>query len=422
MSDIRDSRFWKIVCFFTRTDLDVLGESNRFDRTTVSWTGIALLLAFVLHTTLWTCVAALLIEHPALQLLAGTILATVICTLEISMAASDWSLAGVLRQPGFDPSHCVRIGTRIVAAVFLSYATSLAFAHWLHGPELTAREEAERRAKNAPLVEEAQREKSRLHAETVQPVERALSAKEAERAAALARAEHARRDARTAAAQAESAVIEMQREETGLERAAGRGPRYADASLRERLAQAQAAVAATRELEARQEASRLDRQTAELKSELRRASTELESRSAAIDARIGRDERYVAARDSLLTRQIALQKLYRDEEAGDAARHLHWVVQLTLICLELVLMLVKLIFAPASVYTVRMIARAKLEAARIDRDTGRALAAMRELRPGLRVVPRPDGAREAGGGHTGPAGADDADRAERRRTPPESRD
>lgn len=421
-NDIRDSRFWKCVCFFTRSDLDVLAESNRFDRGTVSWTGIALVLAFVLHTALWSCVAGLLIQSRALQLLAGATIALMICTLEVSMAASDWSLAGILRQPGLDSHHYMRIGIRVFVAVILSYATSLAFAFWLHGPELAARDEAERRAKNAPLVEEARREKARLHAETVQPVERALAAKEAERAAALARAEQARHDARTASALAQNATIEMQREETGLERIAGRGPRYADAALRERLAQAQAASAAAREMEASQEAARLDRQADELKAELRRSSTELESRSAVIDGRIGHDERYVARRDSLLTRQIALEKLYRDPDTGAAARHLHWVVQVTLICLELILLMVKMVFAPTSVYTVRMIARARVEAARIDREAGRMLSELRGPRPGLRVVPRPDAVRESDAGNAGQARANDADSPERRRAPPEARD
>ncbi len=165
MHDIRNSRFWKVICFLTRTDLDVLAECKGFDRITVAWTAIALLLAFILHTVLWSNVALLLVTVPVLAVLTGVLIATLICTLEAAMAASDWSLAGVLRQPGFDWHRAWLVAVRFLVAFLLSYATAFAFELYLHGPELLHQQEVERRTANAPLIEEAKREKARLHGE-----------------------------------------------------------------------------------------------------------------------------------------------------------------------------------------------------------------------------------------------------------------
>ncbi|MGH8584395.1 MAG: DUF4407 domain-containing protein [Gammaproteobacteria bacterium] len=388
--DIRYSRFWKVICFFTRTDLDVLAECYRFDRITVIWTAIALVLAFILHTVLWSNVALILVTVPILAVLTGILIATLICTLEAAMAASDWSLAGVLRQPGFDWHRARLIGGRLLVACILSYATAFAFELYLHGPELLHHQEAERRAANAPLIEEAKREKARLHGELVQPVERALAQAEADRTALRVFAEQAARDEQTASARANVTAIEAQAEYNGLDRLKGPGPRYKDALLREQQARAEADGSRQRAVEARQTFSKLDRQVETLRADLTRASDELAAKSLEIDARTARDDRYELRRDSLLSRKIALNKIYRDPEEGDAAREIHLITQGTLICLELILLMVKILFQPASCYTVRLIARTRLEAARIDEELARELAALRTWRGGLHVTANED--------------------------------
>lgn len=397
MHDIRDSRFWEVTCFFTRTDLDVLAESNRFDRNHVIWTAIALLLAFVIHTALWTNVASLLVANGTSALLAGVMIASLICTLEAAMAASDWSLAGVLRQAGFDRSRAALIGGRILVAIILSYATSLAFGLWLHGPELIHRQEAERRAANAPLIEEARREKARLHGELVQPVERALAQAEAERAALRLVAEQSSREERAAGASAERAALEAQAEYNGLDRRLkGPGPRYKDAMLREQQARAETAGAHQREVQARQASLKLDRQVETLRIDLKDVSGRFAAKSLEIDARITSNDRYELRRDSLLSRLIGMGKIYRDPEAGDAAFHLHYVTQITLICFELILLMVKIVFAPASCYQVRIIARTRLEAARINEALARELAALHAGRGGLHVTANHEADADAG--------------------------
>ena len=385
MHDIRNSRFWKVICFLTRTDLDVLAECKGFDRITVAWTAIALLLAFILHTVLWSNVALLLVTVPVLAVLTGVLIATLICTLEAAMAASDWSLAGVLRQPGFDWHRAWLVAVRFLVAFLLSYATAFAFELYLHGPELLHQQEVERRTANAPLIEEAKREKARLHGELVQPVERALAQAEADRTALRVLAEQAARDEQSASARANVAALEAHAEYNGLDRLKGPGPRYKDAVLREQQARAEAAGSRQRAVEARQIFSKLDRQVETLRVDLKRASDELAAKSLEIDARIARDDRYELRRDSLLSRKIALNKIYRDREVGDAADEIHLTTQGTLICFELILLMVKILFQPASCYTVRLIAGTRLEAARINEELARELAALRTWRERMHV-------------------------------------
>lgn len=390
MAPIQDSTFWRIVCFFTRTDLDVLAESNRFDKLTVIWTFIAVLLAFVLHTVMWATAASMFVAGTLAAIIAGVGIALVICTMEIAMAASDWSLKGVLATGGVNRFEAVKIFARIGIAVLFSFATAWAFSLWLHGPELTHRTEVERKAANAPLVEEARLEKARVHAEIVQPAQRALADKEAARAAARARAEQARAEVSSASTRADSAAVDAGREENGLGRAAGRGPRYADALVREQQARTGAAAALQAMQQDAREADRLDREAAEARADLMRSVQAYEKRTAQIEAHIRRDERYVESRDSLLTRKAALDKLYRDPVVGEGANRLEWVVRLTLICFELVLLLVKVLFAPASVYQVRLIARTRIEAEQIDHDTGQRLAQLHRAPANLRIVARDD--------------------------------
>ncbi|MGH8631713.1 MAG: hypothetical protein ACREU7_13245 [Burkholderiales bacterium] len=307
------------------------------------------------------------------------------------MAASDWSLAGVLRQPGFDWQRVGLVGGRILVAFILSYSTAFTFELYLHGPELVHRQETERRAANAPLIEEMQREKARLHGELVQPVERALAQAEADRAAVHVVAEQASRDEQAGLTRANRAALEAQAEYNGLDRLKGPGPRYKDALLREQQARAEAAGARQREVEALQAFSRLDRRVETLRVNLKGVSGELEAKWLEIDARVARDDRYQLRRDSLLSRKIALNKIYRDSEEGDAAREIHLTTQVTLICFELILLMVKILFQPASCYTVRIISRTRIEAARINEALARELAALRAAgRGGLHVTANDD--------------------------------
>ncbi len=368
MESISKSRFWKVVCLLARTDVDLLEQCNRFDRHTALWTAVALVLAFCLHSALWGNVMSLLAPSPALAVAGGVFVALLICLLELALVASDWTLAGVLRTPGFDAQHAFKLALRIGVALLFSLATATAFELWLHGPELQARSEAERRAANAPLVEELQRAKARLHAERVQPVQAELAGAQAALAVARVRAEHAGGTQTEAARRADAAVREASREQDGLNRAAGRGPRFNDALLRERQARAEEAASLLREQQALAEAARLERTASALKDELAVAASAYQTGAGLLEQRMRADDRYVAARDSLMSRLIALEHLRADPRDGAAASYLHWITMLTLIAFELVLALVKLVFAPASVYTVRLIARAKEEALQVDEE------------------------------------------------------
>jgi len=311
------------------------------------------------------------------------------------MAASDWSLAGILRQPGFDWSRARFASGRILVAFILSLGTSLPFELWLHGPELLHHQDAERRAANAPLIEEAKREKARLHAELVQPVERALAQVEADHATWRLVAEQAAREERDALARSNTAALEAQAEYNGLDRLQGPGPRYKDAVLREQQARAEAAKTRQREVKAHQQTAKLDGEIGTLRAELKRVSGEMEAKSMEMDARIQRDDRYDQHRDSLLSRLTTLWKLFLDPEVGFVVLYLHILTQLVAICLELILLMVKTVYAPASCYHVRLIARTKLEAARINEELARALAELHGgRRGGLHVTandnPEPD--------------------------------
>jgi hypothetical protein len=78
----------------------------------------------------------------------------------------------------------------------------------------------------------------------------------------------------------------------------------------------------------------------------------------------------------------------------------YWGAILVLMTLELMFLLIKIVFAPASVYTVRLIARTKAEAATVNAEFERKMQDIQQGRPRrtLRVV---GGAPDGGPGQNG---------------------
>jgi hypothetical protein len=100
------------------------------------------------------------------------------------------------------------------------------------------------------------------------------------------------------------------------------------------------------------------------------------------------DPRRIAKRDDPLLRYTALQELKQDAVYGQAVEQFDWLAKIVLVTFELMFLLIKVVFAPSSVYLVRLIAQTKLEAAKVAAELEAELSDInrKRRRPDLHVV------------------------------------
>jgi hypothetical protein len=393
-----------VCCWLTRAWPDLVAESNSFDRMTVVANAIALLTLAVLSVLAWGVFFGTFLElRVALPL--AILVAAIIVQLEAAIAASDWQLAGVLRLRNEPPGlwHWLKLVIRLLVALVFSGFTAMGVMLALFGETIGAQLQAKRAAHNAPLEREYAARKEELKSRLIVPLESELKAAREARALEAERVRALRARHQSLLDQASRASIEAGRELDGLGRLAGAGPRYRDA-LRQREQSAQLAERSAAELEHGSSALRdLDGRLENLNRQLAAGNADLAAAWRALDQAKLRDARWMRERDDALLRVIALFELANHSEYGPVVRRFTWMAALLLVLMELCFLLIKVVFAPASVYTVRVIAKTKEEAAQVAAEHARRREAIRREYPRakLRIVeraeqPQPDAAHGAG--------------------------
>jgi hypothetical protein len=196
----------------------------------------------------------------------------------------------------------------------------------------------------------------------------------------------AQRDA--AQNRSDTAYIEAGRELDRLERLKGPGARYRDANRQHDVAERLKASTAA-EINRVQASLKLHNARIEkLNDQLSLRSSELHARWQALESEKVRDPRWIAKRDDPLLRYMALQELKGDAVYGASIEKFDLLAKIVLVTFELMFLLIKVVFAPSSVYLVRLIAQIKLEAAMVAADYERKLSDIHcdRPRPNLRAV------------------------------------
>ena len=147
-------------------------------------------------------------------------------------------------------------------------------------------------------------------------------------------------------------------------------------------------MASTRAAAAR---DRLDKLTARIDGktvELRTANAELAAEHARLERSMLADDRHVPERRGFLGAYVALQALRADPEEGEAVTWFYHMTMSGLMVFELAFLLMKVVFAHASVYTVRLRARTQHEAAQVSIEYADNVADLRgqRHRPSWRLV------------------------------------
>jgi hypothetical protein len=374
-------------CYITRSDPNLCAKSNLFDQITIAANAIAILTLAVLSTLAWTVFFASFL--PAWQALPlGFLCALIIVQVEAAMAASDWELAGVLRTGRPSAAYWFRIALRLFIALFLAQATSVGVTLNLFAGAILTHLQQQLTRKNAPVETEYATRRNEIRSRLLGSIEDELGAAQKARAdsdKALQQLQVKKDNAQTLSG---TAYIEEGREERGLDRPRGKGARYDDAKRHRDVAEG-LKKSITKEIK-RERASLklLNSRIEDLLKQKKAQAIALHEAEEKLEKEKLHDPRWVAKYDDPLLRYIALQELKRDPVYGQAVEQFDWLAKIVLIAFELMFLLIKIVFAPSSVYLVRLIAQTKREAAIVLAELEAELSNINSKRrqPDLRVV------------------------------------
>lgn len=376
-----------IACIITRADQDLARESNKLDQLAIIWHAIALLTVSLIALICWTAFFSSFLPG-WVALLLGLVVGAVIFQLDQAMGASDWELAGVLREEGWGKSFYGRLALRGGVSFLLAQATAMGVCLWLFSGAIDNRLQEQRTAKNAAVEKVYEGLQGEVKARIVSPVEEELKA-----------AQDTRRQLRRHIGTAQSALdnaqdaaktgrIEAGREADGLNRRKGMGPRYYEAKRQEEEARRSAQRAQEQMHADTARLTEIETQIAGLARLLESRTKEYQDQVRLLEEKRLRDPRWMPERNDPLLRVMALWAIEADATYGGAVRYFSYGVQIVLITLEMTFLLIKIVFAPASVYTVRLIARTRAEAAQVSATYARNVDQIRRNRPrgNLRIV------------------------------------
>lgn len=385
----RPDHLLRLACRIARADFDLASVSNHFDRMTIVANATLLLALGVLAAIAWTAFwASFLPLWVALPL--GLLVGAIVFGIDQAIAASDWELTGVLRTEPPGKDHWFKVAARVLFAFLLAQATATGVTLWMFGDTIKAHLQDQTTARNVPIETEYANRKEELKASLLDPIAKEIEARQLERTALQRRVEQALIERDTANRKASQARIEAGREADGglpgyFE---GEGPRYREAKRQEMEATV-LATGVSNDVRAWQtRIGAVEQSIAELAKTLDRKQVEYQAQAIDLDAQKQRDPRWVPERNDPLMRYIALYEIRQDPRIGGAANEFRWLMVAVLLTLELSFLIVKLACAPASVYTVRLIARTKREASEVSAKHARHIESIHRGRPrgNLRVV------------------------------------
>ncbi|MDQ3958994.1 MAG: DUF4407 domain-containing protein [Pseudomonadota bacterium] len=382
-----NNTFLLFSCYITRSDPQLCARSNQFDQITIAANAIALLTLCLVSTLAWTVFfASFLTTWKALPL--GLLCALIIAQVEAAIAASDWELAGVLRHKPPSVASCFRITIRLLIAWVLAQATAVGVTLNLYAGAIQNRLQNQRTAQNVEVEKEYATRRDELRSRFIGSLDKELEA--AQKARLLSEEALRRLQVQRNAAQDRSAAayIEAGRELNGLNRPKGPGERYNDANRQRDVAER---LQASTTEEINQESAsliQLNSRIEKLNEQKKGQGIALQTAEEELEEEKRQDPRWVPKHDDPLLRYIALQELKQDAVYGQAVEQFDLLAKIVLVTFELMFLLTKVVFAPSSVYLVRLIAQTKLEAARVAAELESELSEINRNRrqPDLRVV------------------------------------
>ena len=376
------SRIESYACMITQSDPNLMRESNMKDRMSMVGHATMLVLVTILAVLAWTAYwASFLPIWSAIPL--GLLVGAFVFCFDQAIGASDWELAGVLRNSPYEMKWWGKLLLRIGVAYLLAQATSVGASMWLFRASIDNLLREERVQKLAPLEADYAQAKADLKNRFISPLESEMAATQSERETlnASLKASIATRNA--AQQRASAARIEADREDKGglNNYIKGKGPLYEEAKRQEGEAARILDAADFDEKLAHARIDTLSLRIDKLRVGLGAASKSFDEQAAKLDTTKTLDARWQSDESDPMMRYEALEKMKNSSERGKAASEITLLMTMTLMTFELMFLLVKVIFNHASVYTVRLISSTKQEAAEVSAEYHRKAEHIKRNRP-----------------------------------------
>ena len=368
-----------LSCLVARIDYDIARDSNRLDQLNIIYEAKALALPTIASTVAWSAFWCSFLS-PWIGCPLGILMGLFTLLMDSAMSASNWEVNGILKPPAEELGDRKRkewwkkLLVRLTISLILSQATSTTAVLWIfHGTI-----DNQIRKKNAEVNSSVEREydglKNELKSRLVAPLEKELAMFSEESKALIQTISDNKGRRSEAFKRASTARIEAQREfDGGLKNYyKGDGPLYREALRQEREADQ---IGETLKAEIEADEARLTLINGQIEAKRRVILAMHEKYNAEcldIDKRKVSDSRWMIKSEDPLSRYIGLQELKKDPEYGFSVWSMTFLMNAVIVTFELSFLIIKTFFSPPSVYHVRLIARTKLEAARVAAQYARA--------------------------------------------------
>lgn len=379
-------------------DADLVGQENRGERTQVAFQAVTLLWAFAFAAMLWWAYLRLL-TTPEVAVGIALFIACGIYLLDRSIVASDWHPTGVLKLKNWhkDLARWGGLTTRIVLAFILSYATATGAITYLYRDQIVQWLEHDRSERNKPLIVEYDKkiaeEKAAVKSNQLETLQADLKALNAEREAMLKQTSSAAAAAESFQERASAMRIEADRQLHGgkigdRQYKAGAGVMYGEAARQEKEANRAVQRANDSAKASQSRIAEVDARIDAKQKEIASTQERTVAREKELLAQRDKDPRWVIAATGPLALQRGLNGLSKDPVDGEVVSFNAWLLKAVIVLLELIPVLTKTLFAPASILVVRYTKRVREEAARLSAEFARNRDGIDEQRqrPDLHVV------------------------------------
>lgn len=368
----------RFCCAVTSADPEILSQCNNVDKRRIARHAVALLCTFTMAAVLWSAVFSEMLPV-RVAIASGLFAGLIIYLLDLAIATSDWELKGVLRDRATFSLESVRssfvrmikFGCRMVLALTLAVVTGTYVTLFWFNDTIENFIHQQRLALNAPIEEAYRIEREKLQGQLIDPLHKDVAMAMEQRRSAQNLLEDSQAKMKKANDTVTAARLDMHREEAGLGRAAGRGPLWRDAQIRLEEAQRHAAMAQGEVDHARAHLQEIDSRIKNVNTRLQEAGEALAARTAVLAAE--RDARLVPERSDFLMKFRALEELKRDPVYGTSMTFVAWLTKLTIVIFELIFIII-LLNDHASLYTLHLLYKTRLEAQKIDAEYVRARA------------------------------------------------
>ncbi|MEQ1779418.1 MAG: DUF4407 domain-containing protein [Nitrosomonas sp.] len=331
----------RLGCAITHSNIDlVLQCSDRGEYYRIIRHASNLVFVFVVTLVLWS--VSLYGMLPAWGAVGFALIPAVgVYLLDLCFLVSDLGSKGVLAEQQSFSHRFLHFWWWLLTVVLIRLVISLIFATAtgtlvmlkLADSQIEERLHAKQIAHNTPIMTEFEAAADRAKQELFTSLQQERNIELKARDVALERSRQSGLNLSQIEQEVSLARLEMMREDTGLNRKGGKGPRYQDAKIRMEEALRHAELSRQEIGQQKAEIASIESRIDAIDTRWREAETAYSSRKAVLTA--DRDSKLMPERDGLFLKHTTLEELKNDDEYGLSIKLSSWLAKAVIMALEL---------------------------------------------------------------------------------------